>query len=465
MRFAQTQSQLNNFNALVRFLRYIFAEQLAQQEDGSKKQPQSRDEIQIARANNIHVFARECFIESKEFQENLQIRKLQNSPPEPKASPNTVASDFTAKSKVYSEPSELLQAACRYAAIELASQPAIRGQMKSELKEHGVITCTCTELGKKDIDIFHQSYRVKLVDGMPLRDLQGKMHGDLFLDIQQCEKANLVTTKIELPASEHARVKNHFEDCYMDTNQPRQGWNVFRQLVIKILIEEIMAKEIVKEVRDELFQEAEQCVIAKCKREYTKMLETGPFRTPLAGQELEKPDQLPTRKKGYEEIIKPKERLCVMGALMHQIDANNYLVTVAVVNKYGILVHHKDFMRLLPPRVKRQRQGMMDRPGQKDPLNGEVPKTEEEKEHEVDKQRVIEILDEYSVDLIVVAANGLDSLKLMQVMKNLASEIKVRVKPIDEGSKKHQQHHVPKEAFVIWGSTEIAKLFSLSHYS
>lgn len=58
------------------------------------------------------------------------------------------------------------------------------------------------------------------------------------------------------------------------------------------------------------------------------------------------------KKKGKveEEIIKDRERLCVMGALMHQIDANNYIVTVAVVDKYGDLVAHKDFIRMLPPR-------------------------------------------------------------------------------------------------------------------
>lgn len=38
------------------------------------------------------------------------------------------------------------------------------------------------------------------------------------------------------------------------------------------------------------------------------------------------------------DIIKDRERLCVMGALMHQINANNYIVTVAVVNKNGELV-------------------------------------------------------------------------------------------------------------------------------
>ena len=56
-----------------------------------------------------------------------------------------------------------------------------------------------------------------------------------------------------------------------------------------------------------------------------------------------------------------------MGALMHQIDANNYIVTIAVVDKYGELVAHKDFMRLLPPRKRKtdNREGdapMNDRP-------------------------------------------------------------------------------------------------------
>lgn len=49
-----------------------------------------------------------------------------------------------------------------------------------------------------------------------------------------------------------------------------------------------------------------------------------------------------------------------MGALMHQIDANNYIVTIAVVDKNGKLEAHKDFMRLLPPRAKKRPQ----QPGQ-----------------------------------------------------------------------------------------------------
>jgi hypothetical protein len=38
-------------------------------------------------------------------------------------------------------------------------------------------------------------------------------------------------------------------------------------------------------------------------------------------------------KKHEGDLIKDRDRLNVLGALMHQIDQNNYLVTVAVVNK------------------------------------------------------------------------------------------------------------------------------------
>mgnify|MGYP001225640073 CR=1 FL=1 len=39
-----------------------------------------------------------------------------------------------------------------------------------------------------------------------------------------------------------------------------------------------------------------------------------------------------------------------MGVIYQQIDYQNHMVTVAVVNKYGNLMAHKDFMHLMPPR-------------------------------------------------------------------------------------------------------------------
>ena len=78
---------------------------------------------------------------------------------------------------------------------------------------------------------------------------------------------------------------------------------------------------------------------------------TGPFQTTAVESLTVRQPEQKKKGKGLDgEIIKDRERLCVMGALMHQIDANNYIVTIAVVDRFGDLVAHKDFIRMLPPR-------------------------------------------------------------------------------------------------------------------
>lgn len=64
--------------------------------------------------------------------------------------------------------------------MELAAQPIIREMIKKQLKEHGQMSTTPTDQGKKDLDLFHQSYRVKNVHKLPLKEL---FCSDLYLDI------------------------------------------------------------------------------------------------------------------------------------------------------------------------------------------------------------------------------------------------------------------------------------------
>ena len=48
----------------------------------------------------------------------------------------------------------------------------IRNAMKNNINEHGNITTELTEQGRKDLDLFHPSYRVKCVRGMSLKELR-----------------------------------------------------------------------------------------------------------------------------------------------------------------------------------------------------------------------------------------------------------------------------------------------------
>lgn len=65
-----------------------------------------------------------------------------------------------------------------------------------------------------------------------------------------------------------------------------------------------------------------------------------------------------------------------MGAVLHPIDNRNFLTTVAVVDKFGELVAHKDFLYLLPPRRRPANAQMGMRPGEED----------EKKKHDNDKE-------------------------------------------------------------------------------
>jgi hypothetical protein len=59
-----------------------------------------------------------------------------------------------------------------------------------------------------------------------------------------------------------------------------------------------------------------------------------------------------------------------MGAIMHLIDNRNYSVTLAVVDINGELVAHKDFLYLMPPRRRGNRDGQppIMRPGEEDEI-------------------------------------------------------------------------------------------------
>jgi len=309
---------------------------------------------------------------------------------------------------------------CKFAAVELSAQPLIRHKMKDNLNENGYLSTVLTEQGKKDLDLFHASYRVKLVQKMPLTQL--KSQNDLYLDILQCEKAGLITVEIAMDVTKKENFKDFLKSLYMQNPESNvDQWNILRKETVNILVDQLLTKEIIKELREEIKEEAESFVITKCKKAYKELLMTGPFTTRGMGmpEDMLMQDEEQTGKRGKKqeaELIKDRDRVCVLGALMHAIDAHNYIVTVAVVDKYGELKGHQDFMRLLYRKRKvletDQQMGMPERP---------QPKTDEELQHEKDKQMLIEMLEKHSVDLIVVAANSLDARNLKKTLTDIAS--------------------------------------------
>jgi len=98
-------------------------------------------------------------------------------------------------------------------------------------------------------------------------------------------------------------------------------------------------------------------------------------------------------------------------------------------------------LHLLPPRKKRE--GDQDRPGER----------EEREKHFEDKRQFQELLREHQVDLIVVCADCLEAKRLKKTLVEFANLNQQEEEGEDE---------VRKEAIVIWGKSEIPKLFASS---
>ena len=91
--------------------------------------------------------------------------------------------------------------------------------MRSISKRHfyhvGTISTEPTELGKKELDPFHPSYRVKRIKGEPLVNLNENEHfKDLFLDILANEKSGLISVKIKFDEEDLNKFLHNLADKY-----------------------------------------------------------------------------------------------------------------------------------------------------------------------------------------------------------------------------------------------------------
>jgi len=111
--------------------------------------------------------------------------------------------------------------------------------MKNNLRLHGFLRTQPTDQGKKDLDVFHPSYRVKNIQQKPLHELCDvtKEQGDLYLDILQNEKAGLIKVDILMDPNQEQEFKYMLEKHYLPIDEPKKEYNIMRQEVLKNLIE------------------------------------------------------------------------------------------------------------------------------------------------------------------------------------------------------------------------------------
>lgn len=92
---------------------------------------------------------------------------------------------------------------------------------------------------------------------------------------------------------------------------------------------------------------------------------------------------------------------------------------------------------------------------------------EEMAEHQKDKDRIVELIKKYEVDLVVVGANKLEARLLKQTMEKVAENLSSAgandtTSQLKKGGEGDNQVY---DVFVSWGNLDVPKLFANSHTS
>ena len=118
-----------------------------------------------------------------------------HKPPDPVIEPSMAAQMYERlEDTPFNKTLKLFHGACNLAATELAAQPYLRKMIKDNLRQNGYLWTYPTAQGKKTLDVFHSSYRVKHIQQRKLTDLKDD---PIFLDIAQNEADGLITVLIK----------------------------------------------------------------------------------------------------------------------------------------------------------------------------------------------------------------------------------------------------------------------------
>lgn len=379
---AKSITQLNDMETYIDFLKEMHYNELQIQSEDSSKilRPNKSSQIQNFRRYKIDEFARKFAFGAYELSGNLEAlaNGEQNgivSPPEPEVQPEKLAEDYICS--IFDQEIKVMTAGCKFLAFELFSFPFIRSYARICFKAQCTISTEPTEEGKKELDVFHPSFRVKRLKNKPIETF----NNDLFLDILESEKKGWISLTVNFgdnffkDLTEKLNHTYHSKQMNSEIDSVAHGWRVMREETIRIFVAEHCIPYFKKEVKQELKEKAESFVLNECAVNFSKMLMTGPYRKKKKNFNFHKD----------EELLKEEEYPRVLSAIYDNAKNEVY---VAMLDNSGEILEVFRFANLMTKPLKMLSEGERD-----------LKKEDEEK--------LKLMIQEHKPDLIVIGANDL----------------------------------------------------------
>lgn len=402
------------------------------------KRPVKQREIPKAYRDSLIELGRQFSLTLKQFTTNLDMIKTMKFdinkiviPKDPEIEPPELSKMYI--NDYYNNNFDLMKAVLNFLAQELCTYPPIRAYIFNFLRQYGHLSTSPTEKGETELDIFHQSFRVKRLLNKPLHSF----NNDLFLDIVKNEKEKLISYNISFEDQDLKTLNETLLKCYV---QPRvqyeitQKWNVIREKVIETLME-LIIPEFKNEIIQQLSESAEKFIIQQASNNFFNLLMTGPYKKNtmlLNSQSLYNEESPTTLSVVYDN--EKETAYCVM------------------LDEYGEIKDIQSYVYLLNKRLENQ--AIND-------FNNNRPEPNDNSiiNRETERKKFKEIIDKYSPELLVIAANNIVSKNIKDNLSQLMSDLTSNYSNINS----FNNYNKNKDLYwITYGDLTIPYVFSTS---
>ena len=305
------------------------------------KGPIRKSLLNVYFSKNLDKCAKQFCLDSNDIASNLELIKNKESlskllrPPEPDCSISELLQDYIpsnlsqSSGKSNLSETKVVENLCYLIGKEMINHPYIKEYVYEYLRNNCYVSTNPTEDGKKQLDVFHPSFRTKRIRERPIKTF----NDDLFLDIIQREKEKLIEINIEVKENEdefkefkytftqalniepNNSIDNNFgikqekdnNEDNINYNHNKRDWYIVRENVIKRFFESII-KQFLIDIKNELKEKGEAYVINICSENFYRLLMNGPYVVNLADLYKNKRKELEESKKKIKNNANNEEK-------------------------------------------------------------------------------------------------------------------------------------------------------------
>ena len=359
-------------------------------------------------------------LDSNDIASNIELIKNKEPlskllrPPNPSCALTDVLKPLTSRN---TSETRLIEIMCSIIAKEMQCHPFIKEFVYNHLRNNCYVSTNPTEEGETQLDVFNPSFRTKRIRERPVKSF----NNDLFLDVLEKEKNNLIAVQIEISEKEDeakefkyilSQALNHNSDddnnninfikTEKNEDKSKNEWSLLRESVIKIFLQSII-KQFLIDIKNELKEKAETFVINKCAEKFYELLMSGPYKVVGDNEQKNEDEEISDKKFKNDELPK---------VMSFVYDPNEQCTYCVVLNENGECIDEKIFTTSFQKPMRHKRQN--DENNKEDEQLNNVKKDEE-----ICRQLIIK----HVPNLIIIGANDLKNRYIKDQLSSIAGNI------------------------------------------